>query len=95
MGGEYMRVLDALSSLRAACSMYQTQASATEDKQRPSYCLLSSKPSFASPLLLLLANCRTLNMLCTDLSLVLSCYSDAAKRLFHSSRSARRMSGTG
>lgn len=37
MGGEYMRVLDALPSLREACSMYQRQAPGTmRNKQRPS-----------------------------------------------------------
>jgi hypothetical protein len=38
MGGEYMRVLDALSSLREACSMYQRQTPpAMAGKQRSSF----------------------------------------------------------
>ena len=52
MGGEYMRVLDALSSLKDACSMYQRQAPvAMMNKQRPSLLPmpLSSSLFFASP----------------------------------------------
>lgn len=50
MGGEYMRVLDALSSLKDACSMYQRQAPAMMNKQRPSLLPmpLSSSLFFAS-----------------------------------------------
>lgn len=52
MGGEYMRVLDALSSLKDACSMYQRQAPvAMMNKQRPSLLPmpLSSSLFSASP----------------------------------------------
>lgn len=49
MGGEYMRLLDALPSLRGACSMYQRQAPGTmENKQRPSSLRI---PLFAYPFL--------------------------------------------
>lgn len=34
MSGEYLRVLDTLSSLKGPCSMYQRQPPAMKDKRR-------------------------------------------------------------
>jgi hypothetical protein len=91
MGGEYMRVLDTLPSLRGACSTYQRQApGAVKNKQRLSLLPMPLSPIlvFTKLLLPFFVDCRYWNFACTDLLLVLTYWRVARRAVFHSYRHA-------